>query len=184
MSVKAICIDGCWTVRVNWRKLRKSKRVTPNTQERAEQVADSVRMALKIYGMDAFRMLGDAPATQPRPVDTVRSFSERWLAEIEKGDLKLSTRKMYASNLKHHILPALGETPLADLDYPTIKAFILAKKDATYSTGCTKEMKIALDVQQKNPEMQIIGPSREKFMRRGEYGIGKLYDQSLQKFQP
>jgi len=57
-------------------------------------------------------------------------------------------------------------------------------KDATYSTGCTKEMKIALDVQQKNPEMQIIGPSREKFMRRGEYGIGKLYDQSLQKYQP
>lgn len=57
-------------------------------------------------------------------------------------------------------------------------------KDATYSTGCTKEMKIALDVQHDNPEMQIIGPSREKFMRRGEYGIGKLYDQRLQKYQP
>ena len=57
-------------------------------------------------------------------------------------------------------------------------------KDATYSTGCTKEMKIALDVQHDNPEMQIIGPSREKFMRRGEYGIGKLYDQRLQKCQP
>jgi uncharacterized protein with ATP-grasp and redox domains len=52
-------------------------------------------------------------------------------------------------------------------------------KDATYSTGCTKEMKIALDVQKKNPEMQIIGPSVEKFMRRNEYGIGKMYDQRL-----
>ena len=31
-------------------------------------------------------------------------------------------------------------------------------KDATFSTGCTKEMRIALDVQQKHPEMQIIGP--------------------------
>ncbi len=49
-------------------------------------------------------------------------------------------------------------------------------KDATYSTGCTKEMKIALEVQQKHPEMQIIGPSKEKFMRRNEYGIGKMYD--------
>ncbi len=52
-------------------------------------------------------------------------------------------------------------------------------KDATYSTGCTKEMRIALDVQQRHPEMQIIGPSREKFMRRNEYGVGKLYDQRL-----
>ncbi|MDL1963960.1 MAG: hypothetical protein LWW98_06425 [Deltaproteobacteria bacterium] len=52
-------------------------------------------------------------------------------------------------------------------------------KDATYSTGCTKEMKIALKVQKKHPEMQILGPSIEKFMRRDEYGIGKMYDQRL-----
>ncbi len=52
-------------------------------------------------------------------------------------------------------------------------------KDATYSTGCTKEMRVALDVQKKDPEMQIIGPSVEKFMRRNEYGIGKMYDQRL-----
>ena len=52
-------------------------------------------------------------------------------------------------------------------------------KDATFSTGCTKEMRTAIDVQQKHPEMQIIGPSREKFMRRNEYGIGKMYDRRL-----
>lgn len=52
-------------------------------------------------------------------------------------------------------------------------------KDATFSTGCTKEMTIALQVQKKHPEMQIIGPSKEKFMRRKEYGIGKMYDQRL-----
>lgn len=52
-------------------------------------------------------------------------------------------------------------------------------KDATYSTGCTKEMKIAMEVQQKHPEMQIIGPATEKFMRRRDYGIGKMYDQRL-----
>jgi hypothetical protein len=52
-------------------------------------------------------------------------------------------------------------------------------KDATFSTGCTKEMKIALDVQKAHPEMQIIGPSHEKFMRRNEYGIGKMYDRRL-----
>jgi uncharacterized protein with ATP-grasp and redox domains len=50
-------------------------------------------------------------------------------------------------------------------------------KDATFSTGCTKEMKIALEVQKDHPEMQIIGPAKEKFMRRMDYGIGKMYDQ-------
>jgi hypothetical protein len=52
-------------------------------------------------------------------------------------------------------------------------------KDATYSTGCTKEMHIAMDVQKHHPEMQIIGPSKEKFMRRGEYGVGTMYDRRL-----
>lgn len=52
-------------------------------------------------------------------------------------------------------------------------------KDATYSTGCTKEMRIALDVLKEHPEMQVTGPSREKFRRRDAYGIGKMYDQRL-----
>jgi len=52
-------------------------------------------------------------------------------------------------------------------------------KDSTYSTGCTKEMRIAQDVQKKNPEMQLMGPSLDRFMRRNEYGIGSMYDQRL-----
>ncbi len=52
-------------------------------------------------------------------------------------------------------------------------------KDATYSTGCTKEMGIAIDVQNRHPEMQIIGPARERFMRRKEYGVGLMYDRRL-----
>ncbi|NOX34337.1 MAG: hypothetical protein GXP56_11485, partial [Deltaproteobacteria bacterium] len=52
-------------------------------------------------------------------------------------------------------------------------------KDSTYSTGCTKEMKIAQDVQKENSEMQLIGPSVDKFMRRNEYGVGSMYDRRL-----
>ena len=52
-------------------------------------------------------------------------------------------------------------------------------KDSTFSTGCTKEMRIALDVQSKNREMQIIGPDPQRFLRRGEYGIGKYFDASI-----
>jgi uncharacterized protein with ATP-grasp and redox domains len=49
-------------------------------------------------------------------------------------------------------------------------------KDSTFSTGCTKEMHIALDEQRRHPELQIIGPSAEKFFRRAEYGVGKYFD--------
>jgi hypothetical protein len=52
-------------------------------------------------------------------------------------------------------------------------------KDATYSTGCTKEMHIALDVQRTSPELQIIGPNPEKFFRRREYGVGKFCDVAI-----
>lgn len=52
-------------------------------------------------------------------------------------------------------------------------------KDATYSTGCTKEMEIAMDMQKRFPEMQIIGPPWERFLRRKEYGVGKFYDRVL-----
>jgi hypothetical protein len=52
-------------------------------------------------------------------------------------------------------------------------------KDATHSTGCTKEMAIAIEVQKLHPEMQLIAPPKERFMRRKEYGIGKMYDRRL-----
>ena len=56
---------------------------------------------------------------------------------------------------------------------------IWSGKDSTFSTGCTKEMKIALDVQNKHPELQIIGPGPEKFFRRRDYGVGKYFDATL-----
>lgn len=52
-------------------------------------------------------------------------------------------------------------------------------KDATFSTGCTKEMRIALDMQRTHPELQIVGPGPEKFFRRGDYGVGKFFDATI-----
>lgn len=54
-------------------------------------------------------------------------------------------------------------------------------KDSTFSTGCTKERAIAAEVQKTNPEMQIIGPDQEKFIRRSEYGIGLFHDTRLNR---
>lgn len=56
-------------------------------------------------------------------------------------------------------------------------------KDATFSTGCTKEMSIALDMQRLHPELQIIGPDPVKFFRRANYGVGKFFDATLSRRQ-
>ncbi len=56
-------------------------------------------------------------------------------------------------------------------------------KDATYSTGCTKEMDIAMEMVKQYPEMQLIGPPFEKFQRRREYGVGQLYDRTLSEIK-
>ena len=40
-------------------------------------------------------------------------------------------------------------------------------------------MEIAVQIQKLYPEMQLMGPPYEKFQRRKEYGVGKLYDRSL-----
>lgn len=52
-------------------------------------------------------------------------------------------------------------------------------KDSTFSTGCTKEMCIALEMQKKHPELQIIGPPAERFFRRRDYAVGKYFDATL-----
>jgi len=56
---------------------------------------------------------------------------------------------------------------------------VWAGKDATFSTGCTKEMHIALAMQARQPELQIIGPDPEKFFRRRDYGVGKFFDAAI-----
>ena len=44
-------------------------------------------------------------------------------------------------------------------------------------------MRIALEMQAVNREMQIIGPEARMFMRRGEYGVGKYFDAALGRTQ-
>ena len=132
-AVKVIEIpkgSGKWYVRINYKRRRKTKLFA--SQERAEAVAERLATALRLFGLDAFKMLSEA---EVKSTPTLRTFAERWLQELNQGDLKLSTRKMYESNLRIHILPALGSLLVSDIDYPAIKAFMIGKRDATYSTG-------------------------------------------------
>jgi integrase len=136
MTAKAVFAKGHWVVRINWRKRRAEHRVHPDTQERAMAVAEIANEALKTYGEQAFEMLFEKQETgKPKQEELLKDFGDRWLVELDKTDKKTSTKAMYESNWRVHIRPALGEFTVPEIDYPMLKAFILAKRDATYSTG-------------------------------------------------
>jgi len=136
MTAKAVFAKGHWIVRINWHKRRAEHRVDPDTLERAMGVAEIAAEALKTYGERAFDILFEkAEAEKPKGKELLKDFGDRWLVELEKTDKKTSTKTMYESNWRIHIRPALGEAAVTDIDYGMLKAFILSKRDATYSTG-------------------------------------------------
>jgi len=118
--------SGKWYVKIDYRQRRASKCF--GSQERAQDVADKIATAIDIYGMEALRMFWrpEPSSTLPK-IPTVAEFAAKWELELEKRDLKLSTRLSYGSNLEHHIIPALGQKLLTEIDYPVLKEFVCSR---------------------------------------------------------
>ncbi len=58
----------------------------------------------------------------PAPTTTtLRAFADTWMEQ--RHDLRPRTRELYESELRLHILPALGDTPLAELSTPAVRAW-------------------------------------------------------------
>jgi integrase len=123
-----------WYVKIDYHQRRVSKCFS--SQERAQDVAKKITDAIDLYGTEALRMFKH-PETEPARIamPTVEEFAAKWEQELEKRDLKLSTRISYKSNLKHHIIPALGKKLVTEIDYSSLKTFVCAKVDGTYSTA-------------------------------------------------
>lgn len=51
---------------------------------------------------------------------SLSAYAEKWLAEVSSR-LSAATAKDYRNSLKNHILPALGEEQLPDINYPKLK---------------------------------------------------------------
>ncbi|HEX9284353.1 MAG TPA: tyrosine-type recombinase/integrase [Nitrospirales bacterium] len=126
--------SGKWYVKIDYRQRRASRCFS--SQERAQDVADKIATAIDIYGMEALRMFRrPEPSSTPPKIPTVAEYAAKWELELEKRDLKLSTRLSYGSNLEHHIIPALGQKLLTEIDYPVLKEFVCKKVEGTYSTA-------------------------------------------------
>jgi integrase len=123
---------GKWWVRIDYHQRRVS-RLFPS-QERAEEVAEKLRVQLDLYGDRALEMIRRAPVKKTVPVPTVRQYAERWLAELSHRQLKLTTLCLYTGNIRNHVLPAFGDLPITDVDYAALKEWILSKVE-TYAKG-------------------------------------------------
>jgi len=145
-------------------------------------------------------IIGSIPGQMETAVEILAAFV---------GHMRRAYRKCFIINPAEHFVPGMDADDLMYMwemvqrsgridiwRFQTVEdietSFALLKrevppewlgKDSTYSTGCTKEMNLAQEVQQAFPEMQIIGPAKERFLRRSEYGIGKLYDRRLDQIR-
>jgi len=125
MSVKAVCVNGRWSVRVNWRRHRTTRQVHPNTETRALEVAEKLKIALQLYGVDALAILDDRKPPEPRIVPTVKQYAEKWIGELDKTDLKRSTRDSYRRLICNYVVPAFGAMQIDKITYPALKAWVI-----------------------------------------------------------
>jgi integrase len=122
---------GSWYLVIHHKRLRGGRivRRIADTRDQAEKIAAELIRELQFRGygaLEAFRSGGVGSAL------TVRRFAEKWLEEIKTSGLRRSTVNSYAGNLAHHILPILGDLPLADVTYSRVKDWLRDRAESTY----------------------------------------------------
>jgi integrase len=85
--------------------------------------------------LDAVNAANQATPPVPKTSDTVKKAVGEW-REHAAESLKPSTRRSAESHLRRHILPLLGESPLADLTVKKMQTFVttLASEKRTAKT--------------------------------------------------
>ena len=139
MSVKVREIyPGSWYPRISYQSIRKTKRI--GTKERAVELQRKLTTALELYGIDALKIIEENHEKEIRkaekPLQKIYEFSKRWLEELEKTDLKRSTKESYGFLINKHIVPEFGKMHLDDLDYARIKRWVIRKSANIPRTQC------------------------------------------------
>jgi integrase len=123
---------GKWYLRITYQNIRKTKAVA--SREKAFELKKKLDMALELYGLDAFRVVEEANAREqtvrrsaPTAIPTVDEYRKKWEAELEKTDLKRSTKESYAYLLNKHVVPAFGTQRLDAIDYSRLKAWVIVQ---------------------------------------------------------
>jgi integrase len=122
---------GKWYLRISYNYIRKTKACA--SKENAIQLKKKLETALELYGMDALKILeadreSEIKRSAPPPeIPTIDEYHKKWLAELEKTDLKRSTKDSYSYLLTKHVVPAFGTERLNAIDYSKLKAWVIAQ---------------------------------------------------------
>lgn len=123
-----------WVVFVSQGRFRMNHAVKGG-KERAAAVAQKVDAILDLVGIEGVAEFLRRGTRSAHPIPTVKAYVTRWLDYLEKTDLKRSTRMMYESNIRNHVIPALGQYLVTEIDYSILKDLLAGKTQDTYSSG-------------------------------------------------
>jgi len=133
---------GSWYLRITYRGTRVTKAV--GSKDRAMELKKKLTTALELYGSDAFRIVDEenretVRRSEPAIIPTVDEYQARWVTELDKTDLKRSTKESYRFLITKHIVPAFGKESLDALVYPRLKGWVI-KQAAKYSKDSVRLM--------------------------------------------
>lgn len=126
--------SGRWVVFISKGHFRMNHAVKGG-EERAREVAKKVGAILDLVGIEGVAEFLRRGTRSAPPIPTVKQYATRWLEILDRTDLKRSTRIMYSSNVRNHIIPGLGKYLISEIDYALLKDFLAGKTQDTYSTG-------------------------------------------------
>lgn len=119
MSVKVRFFRGLWRVMVDYHRKRISAGF--KSEARAREVAEKLKVALDLYGIDALAMISKAKSPEEKRVPLFRTFAAAWGEALESRDIRDSTRSSYRYHLASHLMPEFGDLELGEIDYRAIK---------------------------------------------------------------
>ena len=73
-----------------------------------------------------------AGENERKPSPTLREYALQWLEDVA-GESEGKTLSRYRQDLEGHVLPALGRLRLDEIDTPTVKTFLRAKREGVSS---------------------------------------------------
>jgi integrase len=121
MGVKVRQRNGAWWIFVDHHGQRKAKRVGtgPAGKKAAELVA--IKLQARLVEGDTSILHEVVP-----PPVTFGAYAQQWLESYATHTCKFSTVRIYEVNLRRHVLPVLGRTPLEAVARTDCRALIAA----------------------------------------------------------
>lgn len=122
MGVQVREWKGAWWIFINHKSRRKAKLVGKGKEGQKAATAAAEKIQARL-------VLGDSLLLEePRPREiTLREYGHQWLATDVALRLKLGTEEKYATVLRKHWLPELGNLPLSGITREQVKTILQRK---------------------------------------------------------